>query len=74
MTPVKVRHAMVALPDGRTVYRGDVLVLPDDEVERLTALGAVVDPDESIDPVEDPRPWAEVVQEMADARYDKAPT
>ena len=74
MTPVKVRHAMIALRDGRTVYRGDVLVLPDDEVERLTALGAVVDPDANIDPVEDPRPWAEVVQEMADRRYDQAPT
>jgi hypothetical protein len=70
-----VRHGQVRYtgPDGGYVYamRGQTIEITDeDEAARLTALGAVVAPGTDIRPPEDPRTWAEILQESADRRYD----
>ena len=77
MTAALVRFAEVRWTDddGLLVYarRGETVELPAAEYARLVALGAVVPPGVEIAPTEDPRPWAEVIQEAADRRYDWAP-
>jgi hypothetical protein len=70
-----VRHAQVRYTDaaGDLVYaqRGDVVDVPDGtDAARLVALGALVAPGTDIAPPVDDRPWADVLQEAADRRYD----
>lgn len=70
-----VRHAQVRFTDaqGDLVYaqRGDVVDVPDGaDAARLVALGALVPPGTDIAPPTDDRPWAQVLQDAADKRYD----
>lgn len=61
--------------DGHDQYarRGEVIDLHGTEAARLVALGALVAPDTDISPTVDERPWGDVLQEAANARYDWAP-
>ncbi len=61
-------------PDGELVHahRGQTVDLNAADAERLTALGAVVPPGTDLRPPTDDRPWEQVLQEIADARYDRA--
>lgn len=73
-----VRHGQVRYTDPAGDYayamRGQTIEVTDeDEAARLTALGALVPPGTSIAPPVDDRPWSEVLQEAADARYDRSP-
>jgi hypothetical protein len=70
-----VRHGQVRVtgPDGGYAYatRGQVIEITDEaEAARLTELGALVPPGTDISAPTDDRPWAEVLQAAADARYD----
>jgi hypothetical protein len=53
--------------------RGEVIDLHGIEAARLVALGALVPPGTDISPPVDDRPWEDVLQEAANARYDWAP-
>jgi hypothetical protein len=70
-----VRHGQVRYTDPAGDYayamRGQVIEITDEaEAAHLTALAAVVAPGTDIAPPEDPRTWAEILQESADRRYD----
>lgn len=70
-----VRHAQVRYRDRRGdlayAMRGQTIEVTDEaEAARLTQLGALVPPGTDLAVPEDDRPREQVLQELADARYD----
>jgi hypothetical protein len=70
-----VRHGQVRIsqPDGGYTYatRGQTIEISDEaEAARLTELGALVAVGTDLSIPTDDRPWEQVVQEVADRRYD----